>query len=774
MRKICWTLLLSLLLLLTACSKMSDSKTGGVVYVPEYQGIALNQVEDGCRLEDSFYFLCAEGDESAYGYESYSLYRLPMEGGEPEALPEYRIPQLPENAEGGVIAKDLRPGGDGTLWITEKLYLQHYDLPDDFDPETGEKWPYYTNSTVTELYRQLDNQGRELLRFDAGTVASVLKTERLTTLFSDKDGDIIACGNGVLAVLNGSDGVRFTLRDDMLGFGTIPALLNGGQAAVYVRQTGGAGGDLRTLDKEAGRWDASYCLPQAAEIWSGDGDALFYYQSGDGLYRWREGAEAGERILSWIDAGVDAAQVSDVSAAADGKLLALLMNTGPASMAALTPTDTAAMPERKVLTYAFVGNMATSLRQAILDFNKTNTDYYISVEQYGPFATVGEEDAATAHLQASLMAGNGPDILGIGCVENLQAAAASGLLEDLWPYIENDPDLGRDALMERVLDAESVGGRLCHLPTKFSIMTAVGARDVVGDRLGWTAGEMLEALKKMPDGCHVFSEEESNRETMLQKRLFLDVERFVDWETGICSFESDEFREILEFCTLFPPKELYWEYHFAEIETANRRQMLLDRRIGSFNDLLLCQAIFGDFSFVGYPSMDSRVGSRFYVPAGPSISASCSDKEGAWAFLRTLLLPEFKDVEMGSSYYEPSKNLNPYFPVNKEDFLWMAEQAMTPLYQTKPDGTQVEIAKQSKSYDDGVEKFEISYYALPRELYDQFMELYESIDQSWDWNLPLYEIVMDAAGPYFAKDRSLEETTALIQRRVELYVNERR
>ena len=38
----------------------------------------------------------------------------------------------------------------------------------------------------------------------------------------------------------------------------------------------------------------------------------------------------------------------------------------------------------------------------------------------------------------------------------------------------------------------------------------------------------------------------------------------------------------------------------------------------------------------------------------------------------------------------------------------------------------------------------------------------------------LLEIVMDAAGPYFAGDKTLDETVELIQRRAQLYVNENR
>ena len=38
----------------------------------------------------------------------------------------------------------------------------------------------------------------------------------------------------------------------------------------------------------------------------------------------------------------------------------------------------------------------------------------------------------------------------------------------------------------------------------------------------------------------------------------------------------------------------------------------------------------------------------------------------------------------------------------------------------------------------------------------------------------LVDLVMEAAGPYFAGDKTLDETVRLIQSRAELYVNENR
>ena len=57
---------------------------------------------------------------------------------------------------------------------------------------------------------------------------------------------------------------------------------------------------------------------------------------------------------------------------------------------------------------------------------------------------------------------------------------------------------------------------------------------------------------------------------------------------------------------------------------------------------------------------------------------------------------------------------------------------------------------------------------------ERFWKLYESTEQITGRNDALLDIVMEQAEPYFAGDKTLEETAQLIQNRAKLYVNENR
>lgn len=55
---------------------------------------------------------------------------------------------------------------------------------------------------------------------------------------------------------------------------------------------------------------------------------------------------------------------------------------------------------------------------------------------------------------------------------------------------------------------------------------------------------------------------------------------------------------------------------------------------------------------------------------------------------------------------------------------------------------------------------------------ERFWKLYESTEQITGRNDALLDIICEQAQPYFAGDKTLEETAELIQNRASLYVNE--
>jgi len=282
----------------------------------------------------------------------------------------------------------------------------------------------------------------------------------------------------------------------------------------------------------------------------------------------------------------------------------------------------------------------------------------------------------------------------------------------------------------------------------------------------WTKEDMMAAMEKMPDGSIPIN---WSRSVMLIELVGLDLPHFIDSAGGTCSFDSDEYREVLEFCAAYPDVDVPHSYMDSYARAYDGQQMLLSHSLNFEFPQHLKFFFHDDISYVGTPNPWGKVGSKFTFPSGVAMASACQDKDGAWAFLRTLVLPHTEEELRLSPPYN--------FPINKADFQIVADIAMIPEYKKDRDGNyvtdafgdKIETSSTTFSYD-GIDEG-IPIYAMTQEEYDQIMELYNSTEafSRWaDWDLD--EIISDSAGAYFAGDRSLDDTAALTQSRVELYL----
>lgn len=718
-----------------------DNQPQEQISAPEKLGFTLDMetVADCCVLGDNIYLAGKESEDDAF----VSLWRVPLAGGRTEKLPDYQPPLSDQEAE-DVDAREfgslLRSGTDGTLWLMERL------LEDIIDQESGFR--------VEEVYilRRLDENGKELERFTYNGLPDHLNMPMMRDFLVDGDGDVFVKADDAVALLDPAGEILFTLEsngDDLvrLGDGRV------GTAHSVPTQVGGDGPVLHIIDKEAQGWaKESYLLAGLGfpRVYDGDAGTLFYYTANSELRLWRKNAEEDESLLNLTDVGVDS-EIRSLIPLSDGRLVLLTGGyTLPLALQVLSPADLAS--DKMVLTYGSL-QLTGDQQSAIAAFNRSNTEYRIEVTDYSQY---GDRQAALTRLVTEIGAGKMPDLLDMYGIPVTQWAAR-GYLEDLWPYIEEDPELGREALMERALEAAEIGGKLYQVSSTFCLITLTGAKEVVGDRMTWTGDELWAALEKMPEDCIPVN---GNRTYMLEGMLSQNWSRFLDWEAGTCDFDCDEFKALLAFCDRFPEKATpLWEQGLYE-----KRQMLRRGAVYNFYDPQRAKFLLGgEISYVGYPNEEGRIGSSFSLGSSTAMSSSCKDKEGAWSFLRTLLLPHEQTVEPWS-YTD-----NTGFPINRSDFERQVELAMTPEYEEYK-GEKYETWKYPDDFE-GI-RATCTYYAVTQEEYDQIMALYNSAGPCSRWDERLNDIVLSAAAPYFAGAATLDDTAATIQDRVELYLGE--
>lgn len=402
-------------------------------------------------------------------------------------------------------------------------------------------------------------------------------------------------------------------------------------------------------------------------------------------------------------------------------------------------------------------------REAIDNFNKTHSDVQIEVRDYLDAEGKGDK----RKLLAEIIAGNSPDIIDMGSGPNAGSTllpyrqmAQKGYLEDLWPYIESDPDLGRASVVEAPLKAAEVDGKLYIAFSSVGINTLIGAESVVGKRTTWSLADLREAFSTMPDGSTVM-EYFFDKRTAFFYLSYMMLDDYVNWETGQCSFDCDEFRSMLEFINDFFPTEFDLNSENFNLRShdqrAEGRQMLSAVMFSSMASIQYYDSLYGGkAAFVGYPVEDGGVGSSFHIMSKRlAISSFCRAKEAAWDFIRTMFLPKYsetaiRDCAAGSDLIH----------INRADYQLLKRIDMSSApriaFQTNSDGSHYEY--RSANMDES-------------RWYDDFINSIHRIELS---DAVIFEIVQESCMPYFAGDKTLDETIQLVQNRVQLYVNENR
>lgn len=145
------------------------------------------------------------------------------------------------------------------------------------------------------------------------------------------------------------------------------------------------------------------------------------------------------------------------------------------------------------------------------------------------------------------------------------------------------------------------------------------------------------------------------------------------------------------------------------------------------------------------------------------MSSACGDKEGAWSFLRRLLLPG------GCTAFDQ-------FPVNRADFDQLADKAMHPEYAVDENGDPITGADGKPLMAFTAVWIINGQVFMMEEVtqadYDRVMALYDRIDKLAGRDERAWGIVQECAADFFGGGRGLEETAQAIQSRMELYLNE--
>lgn len=357
-------------------------------------------------------------------------------------------------------------------------------------------------------------------------------------------------------------------------------------------------------------------------------------------------------------------------------------------------------------------------------FNSQNESYKIRVTGYG-------YEGGLEQLRIEMATGKAPDIYAFGFSNSLGDVTPEGAFEDLFPYLDADPEYGRDTLVPSLLKALTASGNLYWLPQNFSINTLRGAESVFGGP-GITMDELDEIMRGQPNDVRAFPIWMS-KTTLLQWVASFAIGSYVDEKMGTCHFDDEAFVRLLEGCNRQAVSDE------AALSDSQQYKSLLELesiqnvvRIG-----VICDYYGGDYCYVGFPNEGGN-GSMFSLSGRLGISAQSAHKDGAWQFVRTILLEENQQSEFGS------------LPVVQRVLEKMVNEAAV----------------------DGI-KFYDSEYVISQEDVDKFWELVDNTTVVERMDDTLNGIIQEEAQVYFDGGCTAEEAAVRIQSRASLYLAEK-
>ena len=401
--------------------------------------------------------------------------------------------------------------------------------------------------------------------------------------------------------------------------------------------------------------------------------------------------------------------------------------------------------KRTELVVAAIYEPTFKEREAVMRFNKYNPDYYITFKTYldEDYHTDDRKEKVRLAQQSfnnDLVSGKGADIYfspyGELDFENL---GEKGALADLYEFIDEDSDISRDDFVQSILKAMEYKGKLYAVSPDFSLNTIVGKKSLLGQYDKWDYNAVYELAKSHPDAI-LFAN--SNQEKNLDKFMAYSLDMFYNSDTAECGFDSEQFIKLLELA-----KDSGTEYdNSADIGELlkDEKVLLYEAPIMSWEAIQCLPYYFGeDISYVGYPSnAESGTVLRYYYQW--AVSGQSQHKDGAWQFIKSL----FDDAYQKSCLY---------FPVMRSSFDDVITEAMN------------FNERHSVGLTSGVS---VNVHAMTQEEADELRQFVDNATLVYKPYDTVKNIIKEEAEYLFDGVRSAEETAAIIQNRVKLYLEE--
>ena len=719
----------------------SSSLENGPWYKAQYHDYTLGEnefVADTEIYEDTAYMIVQtyheETQSVAHKLQKMSLKDFKAEQVELEIEEEYNIADMFVNDSGIYYVHQYMKWNNVTNKVEKTDYklvhcdlegnvVQTFSIAEDLLAKSEEDMPAYVAGLV------VDNDGNMIITNSESFIIAYDNAGKKVA-----DISLQGYGNGLI---KGADGtVYYSYMDDM-SWETVfaPVDIKGGKLGEKV-----TGVEIYN--------SGNIYIDSNNKLWMTDGNDLITFDMK---------SEEKNKVLNWLDYDINGNDIRMFYIDSDGTYVAYTESYAENAMECEWITleeSEEPLTDKIVLTYATFGT-DSDVTDAIIRFNKNNETYRIKVVDY--YNNEDYEAGMNAYDQA-ILKGDMADIINVDWSQ-YRSYARKGLYEDLNVWMDSDKEIDKKDYFENVIKAYEVDGKLCAVPLSFTVSTLIGKTSVWGEETGIAMQKVADVMRDLPKDVELM--DYTSKMGWLSISMQGAIGNFVDWETGECFFDSEEFITMLEVANQFPEEVNYDEQDLSTPEKVQQGKVLLyGEYYSDITGYQVTKAIFrDDITAVGYPGVKGN-GAILENPGSVlAISKQSEYKEGAWEFVKYMLSEEYQ-----SNYIRYNN------PIHKGAFEKQMVEAAKAEYYKNEKGEEVESPKMTYGWDN----FEVSVYHATEEDIKEYRELLEGATVLASYDEEIMSMIEEEVESFFAGKKSAKDVANIIQGRVKIYVNENR
>lgn len=408
---------------------------------------------------------------------------------------------------------------------------------------------------------------------------------------------------------------------------------------------------------------------------------------------------------------------------------------------------------RKVI-YVYSPNGAYAAKaifgEALTNFAIDSTDYAVEIIE------------ANDNIDVAIAPNVSPDIICDVTPSIISKYARVNYLEDLWPYIEASNVLEKDDFNSVIKKLYETDGHLYGITNEISIKGIRISREDDNGETAWTRDKLIEWLERHPDVSPQFGSYNGYKARSLFTWGLLHD--YVDFDSKKADFLNDEFMNTIErirnisFAGGIEDEGLSLS-DAEDLDKLSKHPYVVVATLSNISQMAQEEALLGKkIDFIGYPSNNSVPCAILYPISNVAITVESENKEGAFNFIEYWLCEQKKTLEI----YKENPEITP-----KPGGVF---SSINSLFE---DGIRAGLGQGSVWVSDQNSIGKTLTYDITEEYIEKAQNLLSSARvETFDEQM-IEMIMVEELYSYWEGTKNLFETTEAIQRRVQLYLDER-